>query len=238
MATWLFIVIALISSPFMAHATPLVFASGVKATDTIQLYTSEGCSSCPRADRWLMSLKARDGLFKTFIPMAFHVDYWNWIGWKDPYSKRIYSERQRQMVREGILSQTYTPAFVVNNQEFRQWFKGGRTWKMDQREPGVLTVVKDKGYLDVSFPAQEEFDLHVAWLGMGLKNAVNRGENKGRVLKHDFVVLSHYLKMGVTPWRMKLPEPPEVGQNGLALVVWLSPVNSSEIVQAAATLLP
>lgn len=77
------------------------FSSGVQATDVLELYTSEGCSSCPRADRWLSSLVDKQGVFKDFVPMAFHVDYWDYIGWKDRFANAEFSQRQRRHVVNG-----------------------------------------------------------------------------------------------------------------------------------------
>ncbi|MEP0543428.1 MAG: DUF1223 domain-containing protein, partial [Marinobacter sp.] len=82
---------ALLLFPLLVHAEQ--WQSSNTQTDVIELFTSEGCSSCPPADAFLSSLKNRDGVFRTFIPMAFHVDYWNYIGWKDRFASSEYSQR-------------------------------------------------------------------------------------------------------------------------------------------------
>src|SRR3954447_25677509 len=77
----------------------------------LELYTSEGCSSCPPADRWLNQLKLpRDQL----IPLALHVDYWDSLGWPDPFAQRLFSERQERLGRNP-----YTPESVLDGREFR-----------------------------------------------------------------------------------------------------------------------
>jgi len=76
------------------------FMSGEKQVPLIELYTSEGCSSCPPADRWMSKLTAHEDLWSGFVPIALHVDYWDYIGWKDPYASREYSQRQRQIAAE------------------------------------------------------------------------------------------------------------------------------------------
>ncbi|HEX4349582.1 MAG TPA: DUF1223 domain-containing protein, partial [Verrucomicrobiae bacterium] len=78
-----------------AQAEPFHFQSEVKQVSLVELYTSEGCSSCPPAEYWLNQLKHSPGLWKNFVPVAFHVDYWNSLGWKDHWSAPEFSERQR-----------------------------------------------------------------------------------------------------------------------------------------------
>ena len=73
------------------------FASGDRRVSLIELYTSEGCSSCPRADALLSSLKSRPDLWKSFIPLAFHVDYWDRLGWPDRFANTEWTLRQRRM---------------------------------------------------------------------------------------------------------------------------------------------
>ena len=225
--------------------------SGSEAATTIELYTSEGCSSCPSADAWLSELSDDPNIFTRLIPLAFHVDYWNQLGWKDRFSSAQYSRRQREMSAAGLLSQVYTPGFVVNNREWRGWFSRGRSVKPDQlpttKQPaGVLTVQwpKDSQLMSTSYTPinlkAKGLRLHVAVLGMGLETHVRRGENRGRVLRHDFVVLSH-LEYTLSDEgqktlnkRIAAPNIPDQGQQKSALVVWVSEGDSPAIVQAVA----
>ena len=89
-----------------------VFESSEKPTALVELYTSEGCSSCPPADRWLSSLKDDEGLWKEFVPLAFHVDYWDYIGWEDRFADKQYSQRQRRYAHEFSEPTVYTPVYV------------------------------------------------------------------------------------------------------------------------------
>ena len=98
------------------------FKSATEQTGMLELYTSEGCSSCPPADSWLSSLKNEDGLWREFIPLAFHVDYWDYIGWKDRFASPKNSNRQRQYARGQSLKTVYTPGFLYNGEEWRGWF--------------------------------------------------------------------------------------------------------------------
>ena len=115
----------LLSQPLWA----LEFASSPQRTTVVELYTSEGCSSCPPADRWISSLRDDPRLFKTLLPLVFHVDYWDRLGWRDPFASKAFSQRQYALVQEDILSQAYTPVIVVDSQEWRQWFGGKRDLK-------------------------------------------------------------------------------------------------------------
>ncbi|CAA0094932.1 Uncharacterised protein [Zhongshania aliphaticivorans] len=237
------------SIPLSARA--LTLRSANHATTTVELYTSEGCSSCPNADAWLSSLKRAPNLFSQFIPIAFHVDYWDQLGWQDRFALPGNTRRQRDMSRIGMVSQVYTPGFVVNSREWRGWFSGGSQVTANQlpvsdRTVGVLRARWPEGaqMLTLSFtPDSLETDnlqLHIAIVGMGLKTDVRHGENKGRLLHHDFVVLSH----GIYPFgdiikgtihkRVTAPDIPDRGQDASVLVVWVSGMEQPDILQAVA----
>ena len=104
------------SSPAMGE---IVIKSPETRTNLIELYTSEGCSSCPPADQWLSRLKVHPQLWHQLVPIAFHVDYWDYIGWQDRFAKPEFSERQRLYARQNNLSTVYTPALVLNGTEWR-----------------------------------------------------------------------------------------------------------------------
>jgi len=95
----------------------LHFESVSPGPRVIELYTSEGCSSCPPADRWLAALASQPQLWARYVPLAFHVDYWDALGWPDRFASRRHTARQRAYARNGRLSQVYTPAFVVGGNE-------------------------------------------------------------------------------------------------------------------------
>lgn len=116
------------------------FESTKEQTGLLELYTSEGCSSCPPADRWLARLKEHPDLWRSFIPMALHVDYWDYIGWQDRFASAAHSKRQRRYAQEKSLTTVYTPGFLYNGQEWRQRrvsrevkFPAGNT-------PGILRI--------------------------------------------------------------------------------------------------
>ena len=106
-------VIALLTISANAQNQPLVFQSPATRTALLELFTSEGCSSCPPAETWLTSLKTSPGLWKEFVPVAFHVDYWDHLGWRDPWSSREFSDRQRAYAASWSNNSVYTPGFVL-----------------------------------------------------------------------------------------------------------------------------
>ena len=214
------------------QAWALEFSSDATKTTVVELYTSEGCSSCPPADSWLSSLKSDPRLFKTLLPLAFHVDYWDQLGWPDPYASPAYSQRQRELVRQGILSQVYTPGIVVNSQEWRDWFSGQRQLDDRQTRPGRLKAELQQDQLSVNFDTDTALTLHVAVLGMGLETDVQAGENRGRQLTHDFVVLNHWQQTGSKNWQLTLPALADLGQQRTALALWLTMPDSLSVVQA------
>src|SRR6476646_4780454 len=76
------------------HAQERVFESGPQRIHLIELFTSQGCSSCPPAEAWLSKLKSEPRLWKDFVPIAFHVDYWDRLGWRDPFATKEWTARQ------------------------------------------------------------------------------------------------------------------------------------------------
>ncbi|MGB0866623.1 MAG: DUF1223 domain-containing protein, partial [Granulosicoccaceae bacterium] len=105
-----------------AHAAEQSFESSVEQVQLIELYTSEGCSSCPPADKHLSRLMSDEGLWRERIPLAFHVDYWDYIGWEDPFAQRQFSNRQRTHQITGAVRSIYTPGWVVDGKEWRGFF--------------------------------------------------------------------------------------------------------------------
>jgi hypothetical protein len=96
-----------------------VAKSGPHTAALVELYTSEGCSSCPPADRWLSGLSGH--VRERVVPLALHVDYWDYIGWKDPHAKRVLSQRQRKLTQLQRLALVYTPQVMLQGQDFRGW---------------------------------------------------------------------------------------------------------------------
>src|SRR5437899_7536374 len=113
--------VSMIAVSLGACAGPLFLQSSENQVAFLALFTSEGCSSCPPAEVWLSGLKTTPGLWKQFVPVAFHVDYWDYLGWRDPWASKAFSDRQRAYVQTWRGDSIYTPGFVLNGQEWRGW---------------------------------------------------------------------------------------------------------------------
>lgn len=179
----------------LAFAIPVragdrLFESGPQRVHLLELFTSQGCSSCPAAEGWLSKLKAEPGLWKNFVPLAFHVDYWDRLGWRDPFASKEWTARQYQYSTNWRSESVYTPGFVLDG---REWMERSVPSPSDDK-PGVLKLSVNNQKLIAEFvPADrsaKDVDLHVATLGFDLTTKVTAGENSGRNLPQDFIVLS------------------------------------------------
>jgi hypothetical protein len=182
---------------------PCVAKSGPHTTALVELYTSEGCSSCPPADRWLSGLVLRGHVPERVVPLALHVDYWDYIGWKDPYAKREFSLRQRKLTQLQRLALVYTPQVMLQGRDFRGWGTPAfdeALAKINARPARAqlgLEIRSAKGnafavhataeILDAS--EVEDAGLYLAAYENRLESRVSAGENRGRTLAHDHVVL-------------------------------------------------
>ena len=177
--------------------------SGGRTVALVELYTSEGCSSCPPADRWLSGLAGRGYTTDRVVPLALHVDYWDYIGWKDPYAKREFSQRQRKLSQLQRMALVYTPQVVLQGRDFRGWYTNAfesTVAAINARPAGARITLElegaAKGALDVhataelADPAQAaDAALYLAVFENRLTSRVTAGENSGRTLTHDHVVL-------------------------------------------------
>lgn len=169
----------------------------------VELYTSEGCNSCPPADRWLRKLDTRSTTDRDIVPLALHVDYWDNLGWRDVFSQHIFTERQEQLTRLGVTRFSYTPEVFVSGREFRGW-------RSENEFRAAMKTVNSK---------TAAADIHLSWTPAGsnsakiaaefsaantntnaaplaylavyenrLSNRIGAGENSGATLQHDYVV--------------------------------------------------
>lgn len=175
----------------VTHAATCTATSGPSRTSLLELYTSEGCSSCPPADKWLSQLSPDSGV----VPLAFHVDYWDRLGWRDPFGQAAFSQRQR--ARNRGLGWVYTPQVMLDGADYRNWHRS-RTLQMkpDPASVGlVLTLTQTPERIDVQVnsrligPASgEHAQLYLALYENHLSSKVAAGENARRTLHHEHVV--------------------------------------------------
>lgn len=227
----------------LVQAGTIRFNSGDQQVNLIELYTSEGCSSCPPADQWLSQFKRDDRLWKEIIPVAFHVDYWNYIGWPDRFADPRFSARQQHYAHTKNISTVYTPAVVLNGREWRNWYGSPDTSRqmmsIDQPSSGTLQVDLTDHKFSAHYSTVEQHKsilLNIALLGFDLQTEVKAGENRGRRLTHDFVVLG-YDKFAMTQTgddfilTAKLPVMIETAAR-TGLVVWVEAAASQSPLQA------
>lgn len=211
------------------------FVSPAKQVALVELFTSEGCSSCPPADRYMCGLRDEPGLWKEFVPLAWHVDYWDGLGWPDPFASRDFTARQREYAREWRERSVYTPAVVLSGKPWRAWRRGALPTAPEDRIGILEAGIAADGSVTVAFTPAEgvkgPWVVHAAILGSNLVSEVRAGENRGRELRHDFVVLEHAQEeMERNSGKLKLRWPARKAP--LALAVWLTRTGSMQLVQA------
>jgi len=223
-----------------ARGGEVVFESKPTRTHLIELYTSEGCSSCPPAESWMTSLKNEPRLWQDFVPVEFHVDYWDHLGWRDPFAARIWTDRQADYSVRWKKESVYTPAFALDGKE---WQQGAVSAATDST--GVLKVVVNGDRVSATFKPVESgkgrYDIHVAQLACAISSDVTAGENSGRKLVHDFVVLgltNETMKGGTKELKMTAPSiKPNLGSR-IALAAWVTAGGQIEPIQAVGGWLP
>lgn len=228
------------------RAEEVTMVSGPERVSLVELYTSEGCSSCPPAERWLGELRANRGLWKQFVPLAFHVDYWDGLGWEDQWSKRQFTTRQRRYAAGWGSGTVYTPGVVLNGREWRAWRGADPASAADHPKVGDLEIrATTEGEVAVLFsPAKQvpgTIIANVALLGTGIRSDVKAGENRGRELRHDFVVLewiSAPMSSGETQRASAKLTIPKERPRRLAIAAWVTTADDPSPIQAAGGWLP
>lgn len=228
------------------EAADLHFESGPSQVSLIELYSSEGCSSCPPADRWISGLKEGEGLWKEYVPAAFHVNYWDGLGWKDPFATPESTARQHAYAAHWGEDTVYTPGLVLNGAEWRDWRGAGRP-PQSGKITGVLSVRSGKdGFYTLSYEPSvpgDYFQLHAVLLGFGVTSEVTAGENRGRRLPHDFLVLNwKALRMApngkVYAAQVRLESHPVIKAERYAAAFWVTGADGFTVLQAAGGYLP
>lgn len=184
-----------------AFTTTTVYGQSNQGFAVVELFTSQGCSSCPPADRVLAKLVSEAAEKKQAVfALSFHVDYWDYLGWKDPYSSAVYSDRQRRYARQYRSSRIYTPQMIVNgSNEFvgsRESVARREVQQAINNQQNIdinLTMEPsaDKNSLAVSYQLGknlQDIELNIAIVEKDASTTVRRGENGGRQLSHVNIV--------------------------------------------------
>jgi len=242
----------LCSQPAMA-ADQCVKHSPAHTVALVELYTSEGCSSCPPADRWLSRLKQSGLGADRVIPLSMHVDYWDSLGWKDRFASPVYTERQHLLARQAQSSFVYTPEIFVGRVELRN---AGSEDRFLQRiasinsKPAMAAIeIGLKPVMDNVLPLGLNVALkpaaghrpaaYVAIVEDDLSSQVNAGENNGEKLHHDYVVrrwIGPIEIIGPTrKYQSSISIDPGWKRNALGVVAFVEDAGSGEILQATAS---
>jgi hypothetical protein len=243
----------LVRSPTAGAVGGCPLTSPAHRVTLLELYTSEGCDSCPPADRWLSAIAGRGFDANKVVPLAFHVDYWNQLGWNDRFSDARFSERQRAIAERQRSGVIYTPQFVVD----------GRDWRPAQRDESLTAVLatitgqparaqiraqvarETQALLvrgEVSVPEAADRDAAEVWIALfenGLSTDVRAGENGGKTLHHDYVVreIVGPLRMssaGTLRLERRLRFRPTYQPEQTGVAIFLQRRDSGEILQAVA----
>lgn len=198
------ILLALAASVLMtpSEAASCQARTGPHTTALVELYTSEGCDSCPPADRWLQGLTGRGLASDRVVPLSLHVNYWDYIGWKDPYAQQRFADRQRKLAQVMRARIVYTPQVLLQGQDFRGWgsqafdeavaainarpSRAGISLVLEGGRPDTLAVEVRAELLRPDETADAA--LYLASYENRLVSRVAAGENRGRTLSHDYVV--------------------------------------------------
>ncbi|APA84398.1 DUF1223 domain-containing protein [Paraburkholderia sprentiae WSM5005] len=206
------------SAPAAGLALVLLSGSGIRAADAagprctthspthrmalVELYSSEGCDSCPPADRWLGQWKSA-GAAHGIVPLALHVDYWNSLGWTDRFSQHRFTERQQTLTRLAGAHTIYTPEVFVAGRELRDWSQRDRFQRridelgaepaqasvalaLSPHAPGAFDV--DAQFSSMAAASAGPLSAYLAVYENALTSQVGAGENRGATLHHERVV--------------------------------------------------
>lgn len=247
------VVAAVSSGALQTWASECSIESPAHRVTVVELYTSEGCSSCPPADRWFGGLVQQGISPNNAILLAYHVDYWNKLGWPDRFSRPQFSDRQRMVATRGGTGFVYTPQFTVDGRDFRgRYGVDGLRGKLAaiNREPAqarIRAVVRGAAHElrisgEVEVPGMAGAGNARVWIAAfenGLSSQVGAGENAGARLNHDYVVreLAGPFPVGsagraILDYRLKASPDWNPERTGIAIFVERS--DTGEVLQAAA----
>ncbi len=179
----------------------------------VELFTSQGCSSCPPADELLRDIDERTDV--DVIALSFHVDYWNYIGWRDPYSSKAATKRQQAYAAKISQGRAYTPQLVIDGRAHVLGSSAAEALSAieaasQRSSTGVrlATTIKQQGSESLHVHVEAEGlgardNLFLVIYESGLLTKVMRGENRGRKIRNDYVV-RHFMQVQPGPRLLKL----------------------------------
>jgi hypothetical protein len=230
-----------------AQAQGCSATSGPQRVALVELYTSEGCSSCPPADKQLSLIGAPANT--NVVALALHVNFWDYIGWKDPFARAEFTERQRWLIGVNGGRTLYTPHFFVGGVEISDRSQVGSAIRAGSVKPAaaklnINAVQKADGGLDIRVnaaeaPATAPLALYAAVTESALVTQVKAGENRGSTLPHDHVVRHWFKPVDIRAGHAELAQAialtPEQAKKGVNLVAFVQNTRTGEVLQALST---
>lgn len=225
--------------------------SGPHALALLELYTSEGCNSCPPADEWINALRGKGFGLDRVVPLGLHVDYWDNLGWPDRFAQAMFTKRQREIAARQHSRTIYTPQLVLQGQSLNQWDTfASEVQRINRTQAQAvlnLTVTKHPtrelvllAQATVSEAAERpQANMYVVVYENHLSSNVKAGENKGRTLHHNYVVRQWLGPLevdnaGSARLERALPLQPEWKTQDLGVVVFVQQAQTGAVLQALA----
>ena len=240
-------------TPLAVQAATCSRQSPAHTVALLELYTSEGCSSCPPADRWLRELSNRFSA-EQLVPLALHVDYWDYIGWKDRFADPRFAERQKQLSRLAGGGTIYTPEVFAGMKELRAWrteaelvqrimrinaTPAGASITLQMSPSGANAVDLQAKFVLAQSAAPGRLIQGVLVLYENrLSSEVRAGENHGVTLQHDQVVrywsapLALDAAGGHGEWRQTIELPADWKRASLGVAAFVQDLRAGEVLQA------
>jgi hypothetical protein len=253
--TYFTVLVAIVSSAAYSASSvgPCAKQSPSHSVALVELYTSEGCSSCPPADRWISQ---KDGMGFTsdqLIRLSLHVDYWDQLGWKDNFARRTFSERQSNLASLANTRTVYTPEVFLNLRELRNWNSASRFKEAIQQvnaKPANADIrLEITGATSGQMLLQASFQLKpgvmakqpnaiIALYENQLVSSVAAGENRGVTLHHDFVVREWIgpieLASGAAEYKKTVKIDREWNPKNVGVAAFIQDFATKEVFQATA----
>jgi hypothetical protein len=212
-------------------------ACSTRSTDArmhvVELYTSEGCDSCPPAEHWMSSLLQHAEL----VGLEFHVNYWDSGEWNDPFDNAAFTERQRMISRRGADGQYYTPQIWLDGKLWHNWPKGSPPEPHAGHAPslslaaGLSDTLQARVDVEDAAGATDDLGIYVAVTENGLSSTVRGGENRGKKLAHDEVVRALAGPLALPHATAEFRLPPKMDTAKSAIVAFVQSKGDGTIVQ-------
>jgi hypothetical protein len=252
-AAWTLLAATFLAVPgvYATEEKPYQFASGPDKVCLIELYSSQSRSSCPPAEVWLSALREHPDLWRQFVPVSLHVSHWDDRGWKDRLALPEFTSRFLGWLARWHSSTPYAPTVVLDGTEWSGWAKEEAIPAAPRTPSGTLTVKKlSESEYRVLYASEKSargpWVVNGALLGFGVSTHIESGENVGKTLKQDFVVLKYDRRMTESTrdgYRATLRLPSKgatsaLAKEGLGIAIWVSRGDDLLPVQATGAFLP